>query len=249
MGSEPKVQIVVEEGTKVSNPRIVIGIPEAGLVGVIAGSYMIQQLKLQEIGHVESELLPEVVVVHNSEPKSPIRIFGGGSLILLVSEIPLDPGFSYELAETLEGWAMSKNAELVVGITGLPSKNRMNFDQNQKPILFGVSNDKKLRESLPSFGVQPFQEGVVTGIHATLLKEGALMNVPNLILLVESYLEFPDPAAAATSVEALGRLLSIQIDTKSLVEESEGIRLKLRGLMRNTQESIAKTAEAPSVYA
>lgn len=238
----------MEESARVSNPRIVVGIPEAGLVGVIAGSYMMQQLKLQEIGYVESELMPEVVVVHNSEPKSPIRIFGGGNLILLVSEIPLDPGFSYDLAEGLEGWAKSKNAELLVGVTGLPSKNRMNFDENQKPILFGVSNSKKLRESLPSFGVQPFQEGVITGMHATLLKKGTLLDVPNLTLLAESYLEFPDPAAAATSVEALGRLLSIQIDTKSLVEESEKIRLKLRGLMRSTQESMAKTTEAPSVY-
>lgn len=246
-----RVQIVETSATAIASPRFIVGVPEAGLVGLIATSYVVQQLKLPEVGHVDSELLPQVVVIHESEPKSPIRIFGSESehLIVVLSEIPLAPRFSYEFANELTNWAKSKSAEMIVGVTGIPSKNRMDSEKEVKPSVFGVSNSKTLADEMKRLGVPFFEEGMITGTHATIIKRGMALQLPSLILLVESYAEFPDPEAAASSIEVLRSLLAIKVDTKPLIEESEGIRIRTRDLMRRTQQSMQPTSEAPSVYA
>jgi uncharacterized protein len=231
-----------------SSPNIVIGVPEAGLVGLIAGSYMIQQLKLPEIGHVDSDLSPQVVVVHESEPRYPIRIFGNEHLIIVLSEMPLHARFSYELGVELEKWAKSKGARMVIGVTGAPSKERMESEKEEKPKVFGVSNSKEVTDTLKQLGIQLFEEGIIAGTYATLLREGITQNVPNLTVLVEAYPEFPDPSAAASSIEVLNSLLSTNIDTKPLMQESEEIRLRMRDVMRRTQQSMQPAMEAPSVY-
>ena len=42
---------------------MIIGLPDVGLVGLIAMPYMISELNLEEITHMDSELLPPVVVL------------------------------------------------------------------------------------------------------------------------------------------------------------------------------------------
>lgn len=252
MEHRSRVQIVETGGKTISNPRIIVGVPESGLVGLISTSYIVQGLKLQEAGYVDSELLPQVVVIHGSEPKkSPVAIFASETerLVAILSEIPLAPRVSYEFGNEVEAWAKSKEAEMVVGVTGIPSSRRMEGEGETKPRVFGLSNSKEIVQKLQRAAVQLFEEGMVGGTLATLLRRGMALGVPNLILLAESYAEFPDPTAAVSAIEVLNSVLSIKMDTKPLVEESEGIRLRTRELMRRTQQSMQQTAEAPSVYA
>jgi len=88
---ETKLEIKEYEPSKISKPNIIVGVPEAGLVGTISASYLIQQLKLPEAGYIDSELVPPVVVVHDSKPKRPIRIFGRDDVVIIASEVPLNP--------------------------------------------------------------------------------------------------------------------------------------------------------------
>jgi predicted ATP-grasp superfamily ATP-dependent carboligase len=39
---------------------MIVGVPEVGLVSTIAASYLKDQLKLPEVGFIDSELLPQV---------------------------------------------------------------------------------------------------------------------------------------------------------------------------------------------
>ena len=57
---ETKLEIKEYEPSKISKPNIIVGVPEAGLVGTISASYLIQQLKLPETGYIDSELVPPV---------------------------------------------------------------------------------------------------------------------------------------------------------------------------------------------
>jgi predicted ATP-grasp superfamily ATP-dependent carboligase len=77
---ETKLEFKEYDPSKISKPTLIVGVPEAGLVGIIASSYLRDQMKLPELGYIESDLLPAVVVVHESKPKHPIRIFGKDNL-------------------------------------------------------------------------------------------------------------------------------------------------------------------------
>jgi uncharacterized protein len=220
-----------------------------GLVGTIAASYLVEKLGLPEIASLESDLLPPVVVVHDSEPKPPIRIFGKDTLAVVVSEIPLVLGLSYEFASQIVTWCKAKQSKMVIGVTGLPSEARAEATSDSKPAVLGVTNDGALRKSIKSIGAEPFEQGMVAGTYATLLMRCVGLGVPNLTLLAESYAMFPDPGAAAAAVQVLSRLLQLSVDVKPLLEGAEEIRLRMRGLMSQTQEAIQQqAAQTPSVY-
>src|SRR5881409_3095411 len=104
---ESKLEIREHEPSKISNPVVIVGVPEAGLVGTIATSYIRDQLKLPELGYIESDLIPQVLVVHESKPRHPIRIFGRDNLVIVTAEIPLHARLSFELASQVAKWAKS----------------------------------------------------------------------------------------------------------------------------------------------
>lgn len=238
----------VEGAAKLSRPAVVVGVPEAGLVGTIAASYLVEHLGLPEIATAESEILPEVVVVQDSEPRPPIRIFGKGLIAVLLSEVPLMPRLSYELCTELVGWAKAKQSKMVVGVTGLASDDRVESAGDTSPPVLAVSNDPELRKSIKDIGAEAFETGLMTSTYASLMKRCMSAGLPNLTLMAEAYAEFPDPGAAAAAVKVLSKLLPISVDVKPLLEGAEEIRLRMRELMSQTQQAIQQGASAPSAY-
>ena len=54
---------IVEKKPVPSEATMLIGLPDVGLVGLIATSYLITELNLEEIAYMDSDLLPPVVVL------------------------------------------------------------------------------------------------------------------------------------------------------------------------------------------
>jgi len=240
----------VEGAAKLSRPTVIVGVPEMGLVGTIAASYLIDHLGLPEMASIESDMLPQMVVVEDSEPKEPIRIFAKGMLAVVLSEVPLSPRLSYEFVSEIVRWSKAKECKMIVGITGLPSEDRVETGGDSVPLVLAVTNDKDLRKSIGDIGAHPFEHGILASTYATLLKRCTAMGVPNVTLLAESYAEFPDPGAAAATLGVLSKLLPVAVDVKPLLEGAEEIRLRMRGLMNQTQQAIqAQGAQTmPGVY-
>jgi uncharacterized protein len=227
----------------------VIGLPEAGLVGSIACSYLAQSLKLPEIGYIESELEPPVVLVERSVPRYPIRIFAREELVVVVCDIPLTPRLATEFSNSVVNWAISKNSKLVIGATGLPSNTRLE-QKEEIPTVFYASTASKDDIARISSKAQVLEEGIVVGTYALILKSCMALKQPNITLFAESHLDFPDPGAAAAVINILNELLGTQVDIKPLLEESEQVRLRTRDLMKRTQQSMQQMSrEAPSLYA
>jgi uncharacterized protein len=95
-------------------------------------------------------------------------------------------------------------------------------------------------------GALPFEEGIVSGFYASLLKYCTKNQVSATILLAESLAQFPDPGAAGAVVESLNGLLGLKVDTKPLAQEAEEIRLRTRELMQQTQQAQQQQPAAPS---
>lgn len=226
---------------------VIVGLPEVGLVGTIASSYMIQSMELNEIGYVDFDIAPQVIVVHESRPRMPIRLLGKDDIAVLVSDVPIPPRGAIELSNEIVKWAKGKNCKMLIGFTGIPSRERMQSET--EPDVFALTNKDEIAQIVKQKGIKLFDEGMLVGSYASLLKQCIVFDAPNLTLLAESYLEFPDPGAAASILKALSDILSIKIDVKPLLAESEEIRLRMRELMRRTQQAMQRVAEQPAVYA
>lgn len=236
-----------DSGPKVSRPTIVVGVPESGLVGTITCSYLVEQLKMDDRGFLDSDLLPQVMIVHESVATYPIHIFGKGNLLVILSEVPLPPYASREVAKEIATWAKSLKASLVIGVSGAPSKSRDESHGEGKPTVVGVANTDEALRLLKTSGASTFEDGLISGFYASLLRHCNAKGQGNLTILAESLSQFPDPAAAASAIEVLSKLLSLDIDTKPLLDESAEIRLRSRELMQETQQT-AQPGAQPSAY-
>ncbi len=246
---ESGLEIKEYEPSKISRPNVLLGVPEAGLVGTIACSYLRDQLKLPELGHIESELLTPVVVVHESRPKHAIRIFGKDDLVMIMSEVPLQPRLSLELAGEVAKWAKSKNSKLLIGITGLPYEGEGEPEEDRKPNVFVLPSEDTVVEMTKQIGASLFEEGMLMGTYAALLRHSIRLHQPNLTLMVEAYRQFPDPGAAAAVLQVANKIVKVDVDVGNLTKESEEVRLRMRELMARTQENMRRTvAAAPTYY-
>jgi len=246
---ETLIEITETEKIKFDKPVFIMGFPDVGLVGTIAVYHLIDKLKLKEIAHIDSRKFPPVVVVHDSKPSSPIRVYGDGKIFAVISEIPIKPDVIPHLAEELAEWFMEKKASMVISLGGIPHPKRLEII---KPNVYGIGSpgmEKKLKDS----GAKIFEEGIIVGIHGVILRKCIYHKVPSMYLMAESHYKYPDPEAAASALEVVNKLLDIDVDIKQLLAKGAEIKIKARDLMRNTEVEMrdmdkGKEHEIPMMY-
>ncbi|MEM1538040.1 MAG: proteasome assembly chaperone family protein [Candidatus Nezhaarchaeales archaeon] len=245
-----EVRLIEKPDVKLESPIVVEGFPDVGLVGAIAASYLVSQLKLQELGYMESELFPPIMVLHRGTPQDPVRLYGNSKLVTIISEIAIPPEAIHPLAKSLAEWLKKVKANVVISLNGFPVQHRMEIET---PSVFGVATESKLLELLKQKGIEPMEEGFIAGVYAVILKECIRRNIPMIALLAECFPAYPDPGAAASVLQALNNLFNLNVDVKPLLDKAEEIRLKTRDLMKQTQRLLpglqkAREQEVPLMY-
>ena len=215
-----------------------MGLPDVGLVGTIAVSYVIDKLKMKELGYIDSPRFPPLVIIKESVVKNPIRIYGKDNIVAVISDIPFFQPIINPFFKSLVAWAKTLKSKTMIGITGLPSQDRM---QINKPEVVGIATTTAARELLDRAGVRLLSDGVFAGIYAGLVKECNVQNIPSITLFAQSHLNFPDPAASLEALSIANRILNIRIDLKQLEEEAERIKINTRELMLLTEKALKET--------
>jgi uncharacterized protein len=222
---------IVEEGVVHKNAIVIEGLPDVGLVGTIAASYIVEKMNYKEIGYIESDLFPPVMVVHGGELKNPLRIYGDEGVVVVLSEVAIPPKALYPLTSALAEWVKEIGAKLVIPITGLPMENRMDIS---KPEVFAVGNSEEAVKELKGKQIELLEEGFIAGSYAIMLRECYKRELNAISLLAQCFPVYPDPGAAASVIESLEKFLKLGIDVGELLEKGEEIKLKARDLMRQT---------------
>jgi len=227
---------VVQRGRLPRKFTLMNGLPDVGLVGVVAGSQIVSSLGMKEIGTIESELFPPLVVLHGGVPKSPIRIYGKESLVVIIAETAIPAGVVYPIAEAIVDWASSAGAGLILSIGGMAVQNRQDIES---PKVFAALSDKKLSKLLNG-SAEVLGEGYIVGTYALMLKRCAEIGLPAIALLTQSYYNYPDPEAAAAAVESVNKILGLKVNTSELLRKGEEIRLRSKDVMKRTQAEMTK---------
>lgn len=232
------IDIVQLKPIDTETPNILVGLPDVGLVGTIAVSYFIDKLKMQELGYIDSSQFPPLVIIKESVVKNPVRIYGKENIIAIISDLPFLPFMMNPFFKSLIAWIKTLNPKTVIGLTGLPAQDRI---QINKPEVVGIATTIGARDLLDRAGVRLLSDGIFSGIYAGLIKECNVQNIPNITLFAESYLNFPDPAAALEALSVVGKILNIQINLKQLEEEAERIKISMRELMLLTENALEQS--------
>ena len=213
------------------------GLPDVGLVGLIAASHIISELDMDEVAYMDSDLLPPIVVLHDGLPHAPLRIFGNSQILATISETAIPANGIYAVIRHLVRWGGEKKVKLMVSIGGLPVPNRQDIAE---PKVYGVATTSELINMLKEKGIETIKEGFMVGPQALILRYCMELGVPGIALLAQSFYNYPDPEAAAAVVKEISKITGLQIDVSKLLEKGEEIRLKARDVMKRTQMEMAK---------
>ncbi|PVX27390.1 MAG: proteasome assembly chaperone family protein [Candidatus Bathyarchaeum sp.] len=232
---------IVEKQTIPSEATMIVGLPDVGLVGLIATSYMISELNLEEIAYMDSDLLPPVVVLHQGLPRAPLRFYGNKNLIAVISELAVPAPAVYTVVREIVDWGQAKKIRRVVSMGGIPVENRQAITE---PKAFGAASNQELLDMLTKNGVDVMNEGYMVGPQALSMRYSINNNVPAIAILAQSFYNYPDPQAAAIALKALSKISDVKVDVSKLLEKGEEIRLKARDIMKRTQQEMSRMKKA-----
>lgn len=231
---------------------LILGLPDVGLVGSIAAMHVVRERKLRDAVGVESyAFLPPVAVVIDGKPLHPMRIYTDGeSVAVLITDVPIAPPGVAPLGSAIVEYARRRGFEAIISITGVGSPARL---KGGEPRVYWLATPGPAEGVASKLGADRFENGIIAGPYAVVLKESVRRRVSNLLVLVESYIDFPDPEAAAAALKALDNAISLGVGVDKLLEEAEHLRLRLRQLMKETREALNRLGKpleyrTPLVY-
>ena len=214
------------------------GFPDVGLVGVIAASHLMSELKnLDEVAYMDSKLLPPLIVLHEGLPHSPIRIFGNDNVLLAVSETAIPADTIYPIMNALIDWGKSKNVKMMISLSGIPIEERQDVQELK---VFAAASSPEMLKTVQDRGIEILKEGYMVGPQAIMLQRCSSIGLPALTLLAQCFFNYPDPEAAAEVLKELAKITGIKVDVSQLLEKGEEIRLKSRDVMKRTQQELSK---------
>ena len=227
--------IIVEKKPIPLGTTMILGLPDVGLVGLIATSYLISELNLEEIAYMDSDLLPPVVVLHKGLPHAPLRIYGNQNLIAVISELAVPAPAIYTIMREIVDWGQAKKVNKIVSMGGIPVQNRQTITE---PEVFGAASHQELLDTLSKKGLSIMNEGYIVGPQALSMRYSSNKQIPAIALLAQSFYNYPDPEAAAMVLKQFSKISQIKVDISKLREKGEEIRLKARDIMKRTQQEM-----------
>ncbi len=233
---------ITVENIESKNPIILFGFPGMGLIGNIVAQHLIDQLKMKQKGIVESRLFPPVSIVYQGLVKSPVRIYESAEkkLVVIFSDIPIDPIISSEVGRNLIIWAKSLDPTEVIPIAGLAT---MTEDHH----VFGAAATQEDLSRIKDT-VKIFEIGTISGVPAVVMNDCLNNHIHCICLLGETRGANPDPRAAAEVMKALNKIYGWDIKIEPLLEQADQIEQMLHKLSEQVGEAEAKTPKDTSIY-
>lgn len=234
-------------------PTCIEGLPGIGLVGKIAGDHIIDTFDMTYYAAVRCSGLPPVAIYHDEEPelKPPVRLYADAErdLLVLHSDIPIAADSREAFAGCVVEWCVTNDVTPVF-LSGLPQERKLeqvgSNDDNPEtreqdgPKLFGVATGDG-NAHLTDAGIDPpNQSGAMSGPTGALLHEALDRGLTSVGLVVEANPQFPDPEASKALLDhAIVPITGLSIDTESLIEQAEEIRMARERLAKRMQQAEA----------
>ena len=229
------IRIHQTSGKNFKGSTFICGLPGVGLVGNIVANFLVNNLKLKQVGIIDGPAFPSISVVKDGIPNHPMRLYAGeqicndgkcNQIVICVSDFVPPVSATKDLVDCIFDWAKEKGCTSFIIGEGfsIPQKN-----EDKDSIVYGVSSTEASKDLISNAKVTPFEFGTIGGFTGVMLNQGRLRSVNVLGLLAEVEEDIPDALAASKIIEAIDKLLlEIDLDPKPLLEEAASLEKELQ---------------------
>jgi uncharacterized protein len=169
------IDIIDIKQVNLKGAYVIDGFPSVGLVGSIVANYLVSFLNLEQIAVIDSEYFPQVSMVRDGLPLSPVRIYAGAmgprgqeKIAVFVSEFQPSPEVLHNLAMTIMDWVEEKKCHMVISPEGIVTREeaermevkRREQEENEQMTLMAEAEDDPQAEA-------PEEKIIVYGVGST----------------------------------------------------------------------------------
>lgn len=230
-GEFPEAEVFEIKKVSYNAPIIFAGFVGAGLAGPLSVGYIIEKLKMEEVGYMRSKYLPPSTVFIQGRLRHPFRFYANkdGTVCAIICEITLRMEGLYTLVAAILDWAEQKGSNEIVILDGVAS------DQPHDEKAYCAAEEDLCR-IMEEKGIKMIPQGFITGIPGGILNECILRKIQGVTLLVKANHKSPDSMAAATLVEAVNSAYNTNIDTTELKQRKDKIGVDFKELSEKYAE-------------
>jgi uncharacterized protein len=212
------------------NCTIIEGFPGFGLVGTIATEFLIDHLKVEQIGKIIFNDMPAMAAIHESKIVEPMGVFYNKKYNLVILHAIIGAThFEWEMSSTIGKLAGDLNAKEIISLEGVGSS----ANPNDQGVFYYTANEKNSK-LFKKAGIQPLKEGVIIGVTGAVLLR--IEKTPTSCIFAETHSNLPDSKAAAEIIQSLDKYLGMDLDYKPLLDQAEKFEEKIKGIMKKSQE-------------
>lgn len=240
-----ETKIVEKKKTgKLKDAILITGLPGIGLIGQIAGRYIVQELKAKRIADIISPHFSHHVfmtkkgsmrIVRNS-----IYLHKGGKrdLLILVGDIqPVTSVGQYEVAGKILDYVEKLGVKEIITIGGYSSGKV----EGKKRIL-GVANNREMKKRLEEYKVKfGTAKGAIVGAAGLIPALAKFRKIKGACVMGETHGSYIDTPSASRIVELISEYVETKIDLKRIEKQAE----ESEKMIKKIEDEIKKTTETP----
>jgi len=228
--------------------------PGMGHVGILAAEYMRVALSGRLLAELDVApyFLPDAITVEKGIGRIPDpptqRLFyvENPPFFIFEGETQLsgEPGIRI----SLELLKVAKRHGVTTVYTG--AAYAMPMSHRQTPKVYGVATDQRLKDTFPGLGVEPLEEGRISGLNGLLLglaRARGLSAACFLATMPQYAVETPNPKASKAVIRVLERILGTSVEMTELdqrIQEADQFMGEFESRVAAALESLRREAES-----
>ncbi|HTZ11607.1 MAG TPA: PAC2 family protein [Candidatus Margulisiibacteriota bacterium] len=219
---------------KLRDPYLIVAWPGMGEVAFKAANYLIEQLSAEAFAEIPPEeffyLTGSFIHEGNlSLPQLPYSKFyywknkkGKNDIIIFISSAQPDLAKAQDYSERIIRLARSFDVKVIVSFASMPQP----IDHTQTPQVWFAATSNDLKDGLSKHGLNLLLESQISGMNGLFLGIAKNAGFKGFCLLGEIpfyTIQLENPRASQAVLEALARIINIQLDLSALAEQSRSV--------------------------
>jgi len=247
MDPQPTVDATFEihEAGDTAGEALIAGFSEYGLAGLTAANYLVEQLGLDERGHVTAPDLPTITPFDEGVPRHPIRLFSSDStpVVVLVGELFVPTAAARSFSDALLSWTEAVEISETVVLSGVQMPHA---EEDHRT--FYVATDDYQRARLADADVPPMASGFTDGVKASLLARGIDSRLRACVYVTPAHAQAPDAEAALRLVETVDDVYDLGVDTGPMESFASQIQRHYQDLAERIERARAEQQPEDRMY-
>jgi uncharacterized protein len=146
-------------------------------------------------------------------------------------------------------WVKQKGCNLLISPEGMVVEGKSTEEENIAEA-YAIGSTERARAMLREKHIPEFKNGIIAGVSGVLLNRGRHEGFDVIAILAEAHPNYPDARAAASSLNVIANLLSVEINVGPLYEEAGRIEKQLQKFHKQAKPVVSGqgTAPQPNMY-